>query len=164
MLKQFQKKPCFKASVASKVFSVTSLCLTSLCLVSYALTSSVIATQAFADAAKKATVNVTAEKGKNPGTFSVQFKTIAGNGLKINAEGPWKLDIKSATGLKFEKSEFKRDAWIESAAGFTALGTNVGKAATADITYKLTAFVCTADKSMCYREVVENQATVKLPN
>jgi hypothetical protein len=121
-------------------------------------------TLVFADPnAKRATVTVQAQKSALAGAVQVQFKTTAGDGLKINADGPWKLEIKGATGLKFEKTEFKRDTWKENIAGFEVpakLDSTTTKSG--DVKYKLTTFVCTIDKSMCYREVVEGNSKVSL--
>ncbi len=115
--------------------------------------------------AAKAIVNVTIAnpaKGSKDQSRKVSFSTVPGAGLKINEDGPWKLEIKNAKGLKFSQLEFKRDVWNVSTAGFETTATLDGAAKFGDIQYKMTTFVCTVDKSMCYREVVEGKATLTL--
>ncbi len=109
---------------------------------------------------EKAKVSISSKKdGKN---VALSFTTHPGTGLKINAEGPWKLEIKEAKGIKLDKLELKRDAWKEDIAGFQVSGTPAADAKNVEIQYKMTTFVCTTDKSMCYREVVDGKETVKL--
>lgn len=104
----------------------------------------------------KATIEVTAAKSGD--NVKVQFKTIPAAGLAINDEGPWKLEIKSATGLKPAATEVKRADWKKEIAGFDVVATPDKGAKKAQIHYKMTTFVCTKDKSQCFREVVENKA------
>ena len=108
----------------------------------------------------KAKVSVSSKKeGKN---VTLSFATLPGEGLKINGDGPWKLEIKDAKGIKLDKFELKRDAWKEDIAGFQVKGTPASDAKSLEIQYKMTTFVCTTDKSMCYREVVDGKESVKL--
>lgn len=92
--------------------------------------------------------------------LELSFKAIPKEGLVINPDGPWKLEIKDPGSLKFDKQEFKRSEWQEALGGFTAQAT-ANKEKSATIKYKLVAFMCTKDKSQCYRDVVEETATVK---
>ena len=110
-----------------------------------------ISFQAFA--AGKAKVNVTAKK-LNDQNVELTFKTIPADGLAINSEGPWKLEIKDPGQLKFEKMELKRSDWKDKEATFTQTGTVAGKGNSSSVSYKLTAFVCTKDKGQCFREVI----------
>jgi hypothetical protein len=108
-------------------------------------------------AAGRATVEV--GTSKTPPTLI--FTTKPANDLAINAEGPWKLEIKSIKGATVEEKEFKRPQWKESIGGFEVpVKLTGGKKI--DVEYKMTTFVCTKDKSMCYREVVEGKESVNL--
>ena len=109
-------------------------------------------------AAGKAHVDVSAKKAPDK-HVELTFKTSPADGLSINPEGPWKLEIKDTGGLKFDKMEFKRPEWKEQISGFTAIATPA-KEKTGIIKYKLVAFVCTKDKTQCFREVIENEAKV----
>jgi hypothetical protein len=109
-------------------------------------------------AAGKAQVDVSA-KATPDKHVELTFKTSPTDGLAINPEGPWNLKITDAGGLKFDKMEFKRPEWKEQISGFTAMATPA-KEKTGIIKYKLVAFICTKDKTQCFREVVENEAKV----
>ena len=109
-------------------------------------------------AAGKALVSVTAKAVSNK-KLELTFKTQPADGLVINHDGPWKLEIKEAGAIKPDKSEWKRAEWKEEIGGFIVTADPAGQKS-ADIKYKLIAFVCTKDKSQCFREVVENSAKV----
>ena len=109
-------------------------------------------------AAGKAQVDVSA-KATPDKHVELTFKTSPAEGLSINPEGPWNLKITDAGGLKLEKMEFKRAEWKEQISGFTAKATPA-KEKTGIIKYKLVAFICTKDKTQCFREVVETEAKV----
>jgi hypothetical protein len=111
-------------------------------------------------AAGRARVEVSAKKLTGD-LVEFTFKTIPLNGLKINAEGPWKLQITEATPIKFDKPEMKRSEWKESDAAFVQAVKASGKATSAQLSYKLTAFVCTEDKGQCFREVLTGKNDVK---
>ena len=108
--------------------------------------------------AGKATVTVTAKKDKNDVRLS--FKTVPAEGLAINAEGPWKLEIKPMSGLKADKSEWKRSDWNEATGEFEFTAHPQSKATSSDVPFKLTAFICTKDKTQCFREVIEQKAPI----
>jgi len=110
-------------------------------------------------AAGKATVTVNA-KTTQDGRVELTFKTTPADGLAINKEGPWKLELKSSGKLKFEKKEYKRADWKEDFAGFS-LTSEPTKEKSDNVKYKLVAFICTKDKSQCFREVIEGASAVK---
>jgi hypothetical protein len=105
-----------------------------------------------------ATVRVTATQLKDQ-KIELTFATEAASGLVINAEGPWKLTVADSGSLKLDKVEFKREEWNQKNASFTATAAANPKKNTA-LKYKMIAFVCTKDKSQCFREVVEGSTTV----
>ncbi len=109
-------------------------------------------------AAGKATVEITATELKNK-KIELSFTTKAATGLVINPEGPWKLTVKDAGTIKLDKMEYKREEWNEKNATFTATGVPSDKKTT-DVNYKMIVFVCTKEKSQCFREVVEGPTTV----
>lgn len=111
-------------------------------------------------AAGKARVEIAAKKlSGNQVEFT--FKTLPSDGLAINAEGPWKLEIKNPVDVKFEQTELKRSEWKESDASFSSKGLIDPKKTSSAISYKLTAFICTKDKTQCFREVLEGKQDVK---
>lgn len=109
-------------------------------------------------AAGKATVEITATELKDK-KIELSFTTKAATGLVINTDGPWKLSIKDAGTIKLDKMEYKREDWNEKNATFTAAGVPSAKK-TSEINYKMIVFVCTKEKSQCFREVVEGPTTV----
>jgi hypothetical protein len=122
------------------------------------LTVMAVASQALA--AGKARVEVSAKRLDGDRAEFI-FKTLASDGLKINSEGPWKLEIKDSGSVMFEKKEMKRTDWKESDAAFVQTGKTKPKTSSSNISYKLTAFVCTQDKGQCFREVIEGKTDVK---
>jgi hypothetical protein len=109
--------------------------------------------------ASKATVEVTA-LSQSDSRVQFTFKTIPIGDLVVNKEGPWKLEIISSGKLQFDKKELKRADWKEDIAGFS-LTSAPAKTKSEKIKYKLVAFVCTKDKSQCFREVLQGDANVK---
>lgn len=110
-------------------------------------------------AASKATVEVTA-LGQPDSRVQFTFKTVPSGDLVVNKDGPWKLEIISSGKIQFDKKELKRADWKEDISGFS-LTSAPAKIKSEKIKYKLVAFVCTKDKSQCFREVVQGDANVK---
>lgn len=110
-------------------------------------------------AAGKATVEVTA-LGQPDSRVQFTFKTVPSGNLIVNKEGPWKLEILSSGKIQFDKKELKRADWKEDIAGFSLVSAPA-KTTSEKIKYKLVAFVCTKDKSQCFREVIQGDANVK---
>lgn len=110
-------------------------------------------------AASKATVEVTA-LGQPDNRVQFTFKTIPSGDLVVNKDGPWKLEIISSGKIQFDKKELKRADWKEDISGFSLISTPA-KIKSEKIKYKLVAFVCTKDKSQCFREVVQGDTNVK---
>jgi hypothetical protein len=110
-------------------------------------------------AAGRATVEITA-LGQPDGRVQFTFKTVPSGDLVVNKDGPWKLDILSSGKIKFEKNELKRAEWKEDIAGFS-LTSAPAKTKSEKIKFKLVAFVCTKDKSQCFREVLQGDTSVK---
>lgn len=111
-------------------------------------------------AAGKAKVEVSAKK-LDGDRAEFTFKTLPADGLKINADGPWKLEIKDGGAAKFDKIELKKADWKEADATFVQAGKIKPKSKSTQVTYKLTAFICTQDKAQCFREVIEGKTEVK---
>jgi hypothetical protein len=89
------------------------------------------------------------------------FKVEPTNGLHINMEGPWKLELKSSDGLAFAKTTLGKDAMDEKLPGFTMTTTAKPAKPAGEVEYSLVAFVCTNDKTQCYREVHNGKAAWK---
>ena len=120
--------------------------------------SVLLTTTALAMKPGKANVEVTAKLQPDKGV-ELNFKTVPTGDLVINKDGPWKLQIVSAGKLKLEKNELKRADWKEDLAGFS-LKSAPAKTKSETIKFKLTAFICTKDKSQCFREVIDSSAQV----
>lgn len=92
------------------------------------------------------------KSGKVTITFSIHPHT----GLVINADenSPWKVEMKNVVGLTETEYQVTREEFKESIPGFkleAQLKGNAEQAFSGDI--RLVAFVCTADKARCYRDV-----------
>ena len=107
-------------------------------------------------AAGKATVEVTA-KAQSGKKLELTFKTKPADGLVINHDGPWKLDIQNSGSIKPERTEYKRADRKEDTESFVVTAEHSG-AKSGDIKFKMITFVCTKDKSQCFREVIDTNA------
>jgi hypothetical protein len=109
----------------------------------------------------RATVEVKVDK-KTKAANQMIFSTKPASGLIVNDEGPWKLEIKGSKGVDFKVKEVKRGEWIADVAGFRVDYSPVAGAKDAEVEFKMVTFVCTKDKSICYREVVSQKSKVIL--
>ncbi|MCX6124953.1 MAG: hypothetical protein NTV34_09435 [Proteobacteria bacterium] len=148
-----------------KKFQKISICLVTLAIggavtlkVSEKLANAASTDKAATPKAVRATVRVTGAAAKTGSTLT--FTTVPGDGLKVNGEGPWKLEIKTIKGATTTSTEYKRPDWKEGVAGFEVPATLDKDSKKVELSFKMTAFVCTKDKTMCYREVVEDKASV----
>jgi hypothetical protein len=113
------------------------------------------ATTARADDKKSKVDVTTAAKGDN---LEMTFKVVPVNGLHINLEGPWKLEIKEHDGLAFSSDKFARKDLDEKLTGYVVTTSAKPAKPSGEVDYALTAFVCTDDKTACYREVHTGKA------
>ncbi len=98
---------------------------------------------------KHSKVEVKASPTKTGTTFDL--KVVPNSGLKITLDAPWKLVIKNEKGVSFKSTTLKKGDMSEKLPGFHVASSSAPKAGSFD--YKLTSFVCTSDKTSCYREV-----------
>lgn len=89
--------------------------------------------------------------------LALTFKVSPASGLHINMEGPWTLEIKNPTGLSMAKTTFRKTDMDEKIPGFAVTGAKP-EAPHGSFDYQLTAFVCTNDKTQCYRDVLTGKA------
>ncbi len=97
------------------------------------------------------TLNSEVEIRRKKDTF--EFKVIPKDGLAINLEGPWKLEIKTSPEADIMHTKFERPSLDEKLPGFVVPLKPGNHAKKGNITFKLIAFVCTKDKTRCYRDV-----------
>ncbi len=90
------------------------------------------------------------------------FKNVPNGGLVTNLEGPWKLELKSSDDLTLAKTTFTRPELDEKNASFTFVTTAKPAKPEGEIQYKFVTFVCTKDKTTCYRDVHEGKTTWKV--
>ena len=81
------------------------------------------------------------------------FKILANKGYAVTFDAPWKLDLKKHEGLTFASSALSKNNMDEAIPGFKVKTTAQAGAAAGDIEYSLVSFICTTDKTICYREV-----------
>jgi hypothetical protein len=143
----------------SVIFAFTAL-LAVIIVVSSGVAQTCQAASNRAKAEPRASVELTASPTKSSTTL--KFKTIPAAGLKINSEGPWKLELKSVNGVVPDVKEYNRSEWKEDLAGWEVVTSGAKGSKSIEVVYKMTVFICTADKAICYREVLDQKATVKL--
>jgi hypothetical protein len=90
--------------------------------------------------------------------LELSFKVVPEAGLHVNMEGPWKLELKRHDGLAFAKTTFAKSDMQEKVPGFVATTSAKPSQAKGDVEYSLVAFVCTDDKTQCFREVHSGKA------
>lgn len=91
-------------------------------------------------------------------SLELTFKVLPTDGLHINLDGPWKLEIKSADGLVFEKTTFVKKDLKEDLTGFVVSTKGAPAKKSGELEYSLVSFVCTNDKTACYRDVLTGKA------
>lgn len=90
------------------------------------------------------------------------FRTEPKDGMAINLEGPWKLELKTHEGLTFAKTTFTRAELDEKTAGYKFATTAKPAKPEGELEYSFTTFVCTKDKTQCFREVHKGKAGWKV--
>lgn len=96
---------------------------------------------------------VVIEKVKNKGDIKFNFKVKIAEGIKYNWDGPWKF-------------KFKGEGVTEKTMGTSDFDKTLGgyavtvPADSKSLEYRLTAFVCTKDKTRCFREVHKETITL----
>ena len=96
---------------------------------------------------------VEAQSVKGKSGLEFQFKIVPNEKMVATFDAPWKFEIKKHDGLDFKATKFKKTDMDEKLPGFTVATTAAPASAKGELEYKLTAFICTASKTHCYREV-----------
>lgn len=98
-----------------------------------------------------------------PAGDSLEFKftNVPNAGLVINLEGPWKLELKKSDGLAFAKTTLARGDLNESDASYKLTTSGKPTKGEGELEYKFITFVCTKDKTTCYRDVHEGKTPWK---
>ena len=107
-----------------------------------------------------------AVKGRWEGkALSLDFVVEPQSALHINDEGPWRLELAAVPApLKLTKSTWDRSDFDAKLPGFKVRGEALGAApVSGKVAYKLTAFVCTNDKTQCYRDVLTGETALPPP-
>jgi hypothetical protein len=94
------------------------------------------------------------------GSSKLGFRVVPNAGLKITPDAPWKLQIKSAEGIELGATEFDRTKFSEKVPGFEVPVSKIN-APSGKLSFKLISFVCTENKTQCYREVHEQTSEWK---
>lgn len=122
------------------------------------------ATLATAQAADKKThsqVDARAEVAGDLVKFS--FKVNVADGLHLNKDAPWSLKLQPAADIEFKQNKLGRTELDEALPGFSVQTVTKPKAAKGTLPYTLTAFVCTDDKKLCYRDVLQGEVAWQRP-
>lgn len=81
------------------------------------------------------------------------FKVSANAGHAVTFEAPWKLDLKNHDGLSFANSSFNKDNMDEALPGYKVKTNAKPAKQNGEFDFSLVSFICTSDKTTCYREV-----------
>ena len=109
---------------------------------------------AFANAPKHAEVEAKASPQAD-GSVSFSLKVVPNKGMKTSLDAPWKLNVLKNDGLTFKSTELKKADLDGALPGFSFASVGKPSAASGKLDYKMTAFICTEDKTQCYRDVLE---------
>lgn len=89
------------------------------------------------------------------------IRVVPNEGLQLTYEGPWTLNITNMKNFNFEKTKFTKSDMNTDTGEFKISGAKLGKNWNAD--YELVSFVCTKDKTRCFREVHKGKLNTKAP-
>lgn len=110
---------------------------------------------------KHSSVDVETKKAGEKITFD--FKIKANEGMKTTFDAPWTLEIKGHDGLSFSQTKMTKAELDENLPGFSVTTSAVPTSAKGELEYRLTSFICTADKTQCFREVHKGKAPWTTP-
>ena len=121
-------------------------------------------TVTMANAADKKThsqVNARAEAAGDLVKF--EFKVTMADGLHLNKDAPWALKLEPASDIEFKQNKLGKADLDEGLPGFRVETATKPKVAKGTVPYTLTAFVCTDDKKLCYRDVLQGEVAWQRP-
>ena len=96
---------------------------------------------------------VSVQSTPKDGNLEFVFKIEPNSDMSVTFDAPWTLDIKNAEGLTLSKEKLKKSDLDQKLPGFKVSTTAAPKAKSGEVEYKLVSFICTKDKTRCYREV-----------
>lgn len=122
------------------------------------LTILVVANVGFSQGRLHSKLEIKATEHKN-NQKEIVFTVTPDAGMKINFDDkkpetvPWQLEIKNPQGLKVPKLKLEYADFDRDKGQFRFVAANEGKVPERGFDYRLVAFVCTQDKSQCFRDV-----------
>jgi hypothetical protein len=129
-------------------------------MLNYFLTGTLVllmnSTLAQAEAGKRATAKFSVKQTNDK--VMIEALAVPAKGLVINNDGPWKLTVENAQG--FTVTNKTSTNYSDKTPGIVTLEAKAdakAKSKKHSFDYQFTTFVCTADKSMCYREVLKGK-------
>jgi hypothetical protein len=85
-------------------------------------------------------------------SLTLTFKVVPQTGMTVTADAPWKLEIE-APDLPLVKNPLGKGDLREGLPGFVVETQERPKTKDGELKYKLTSFICTKEKTQCYRDV-----------
>jgi hypothetical protein len=114
--------------------------------------------------AEKKTHSQVATKAEVAGdVIKFEFKVTVADGLHLNKDAPWALKLQPTADIEFKQNKLARTDLDEALPGFRVETTAKPKTAKGSLPYTLTAFVCTDDKKLCYRDVLQGEVAWQRP-
>jgi hypothetical protein len=101
---------------------------------------------------------VSTKATNNGDIVDVTVMVSADSDMQVTLDAPWKLTISNVSGANFGKSEFTKKDLDEKLPGFR-LQSKVAADKKGSFDYKVISFICTKDKTRCYREVHKGKVT-----
>jgi hypothetical protein len=94
---------------------------------------------------------VAIETKTTPEGTAFDFKVVPNENLVITLDAPWKFVVSEVKGATFSETTLKKEQLDQDMTGYRIVSTKNEESGS--FKYKLTSFVCTKDKTSCYREV-----------
>jgi len=93
------------------------------------------------------------------GKLTINFRIAMKEGIEVNDEGPWTLEITGHPGLVIEKTKYEFKDFDQKMPGFAVQASAKPGAEKGELSYRLVAYICTANKVICYRETFTEEIT-----
>ncbi len=102
------------------------------------------------------TIKIQEEKSGKAGSIKLQIMVQPNEGLKLNFDAPWRLELLEAENIQFVNATLGKND-LDQASGAFRFNADLATKKPQAFKYKLTAFICTKDIARCYRQVFEGQ-------
>lgn len=82
--------------------------------------------------------------------------------MALSFEAPWKLELVNADGITFSSMKLNKAKMDEKLPGWKVQTVSAPTKNQGELAYKLTAFICTKNKTKCFREIHKGKVPWKV--